>query len=92
LNEPLDGIKKGFGILIGYQFPKTMKINKHPIVFYFSVENSESCIEKPGDLRFYAPNRVVSTIMPYYLKIFRDDPKTIIIPELIITSFYPTQN
>jgi hypothetical protein len=91
VNEPAEGVKKGFSFLIGYQFPKAMKINKHPIVFYLSIDNSESCIEKPGDIRFYAPNQVVSTITSYYFKIFREDPNTIIIPDLVMKVYYPIQ-
>jgi hypothetical protein len=91
VNEPAECVKKGFNGLIGYQFPKTMKINKHPIVFYFSIDNTETCIPKEGEMRFYAPNHVVNIIITHLQKILKDDPKTIFIPNLIYKVIYATQ-
>lgn len=91
VNNPDSLLKNGFKFLLGYQFPKNLKINKRPIVFYFTIENQESCIEKSGDLRFYAPNRVASIITSYYLKIFKENRNSIFIPGLITKFEMPKQ-
>lgn len=91
VNEPPAAMKNSFDVLLGYRFPKTMKINGHPIVFYLSIDNAETCKPKDGEKRFYAPNDVVSTISGYLTNILQADPRTIIIPELIIQSFPPSQ-
>lgn len=91
VNEPPLGMGRAFDFLIGYQFSQKMKIKGHPVVFYFSIDNSEICIPKEGEKRFYAPNQAVETIMAFYYKIFKDDPQTVIIPGLIIKAFYPRQ-
>ena len=62
INKVSDAMKTGFNFLMGYQFPNTMKINGHPIVFYFSIDNTEICKPKPGDFIYYYPNRVVEII------------------------------
>ena len=57
INDPPDIMKKGFEKLIGYQFSKKMKINGHPIIFYFLIDNDETCIPKPEDTS-YTPNQI----------------------------------
>lgn len=86
-NEPPALMKKSFNVLLGYQFPKSMKINGHPIVFYLSIDNAETCKPKDGEQRFYAPNDVVTVLSGYLTNILQADPHTIIIPELIFQSF-----
>ncbi|MDR6943006.1 hypothetical protein [Mucilaginibacter pocheonensis] len=92
INKVPQAIKAGFGFLIGYQFSKAMKTNGHPIVFYFSIDNSEICKPKPGDFIYYYPNQVVEIITSTLLQIKKEDPKTIFIPELIVKKFYETQH
>ena len=43
INTPSEAMKKSFSFLKGYQFPKAMRINGHPIVFYMAIDNLEGC-------------------------------------------------
>ena len=90
LNDALAGMKN-FDFLIGYRFPKSIAINKHPVVFYFSIDNKEICKPKAGDKIYYSPNEVVGITVMYLQRILKDDPKTIIIPGLMLESFYEQQ-
>ena len=90
-NEPPTVMKKSFNLLLGYRFPKTMKINGRTIVFYLSIDNAEACKPKDGEKRFYAPNDVVTALSGYLTNILQADPHAIIVPELIIQSFPPSQ-
>lgn len=91
VNNPDSLLKNGFKFLLGYQFPKNLEIKKRPVIFYFTIENQESWIEKDGDLRFYAPNRVASIIASYYLKFFNENRNSIFIPGLITKFEMPKQ-
>ena len=64
VNKALEAFKN-FNFLIGYQFPKRMKINQHPIVFIFSVDNTEICKPQPGDFMI-SPYQVADAIAPPY--------------------------
>ena len=92
INKVPNGMKTGFNFLLGYQFLKSMKINEHPIVFYFSVDNTEICKPKPGDFIYYYPNQVVEIITNTLWQIEKEDPKTIFIPEMVIIKFYEIQH
>ena len=91
LNEPGEALKNGFKILQGYRFPKTMKINNRPVIFYFAIYNNETCIPKEGEMRFYAPNDVVNIMFKHMQKIIRDDPKALIIAAPVYKVLYATQ-
>lgn len=90
VNKIPEDMKHSFDFLHGYRFPQTMKINKHPIVFYLSVNNTEICKPKADDFK-YTPNQVVNIIATILLKIQKDDPKTIFIPEMITKEYYQSQ-
>ncbi|MDN5284356.1 MAG: hypothetical protein JWR38_630 [Mucilaginibacter sp.] len=92
VNNASDALKSGFSFLIGYQFPIKMPINDHPVVFYFSIDNLDICKQKPGDFIYYTPNRVVEIISDILLKIEKDDPKTVFIPDMIVKKFYEVQH
>jgi hypothetical protein len=70
-------MKKPFNFLLSYQFPKTMRINGHPTVFYTAIDNLEGCTKKPGDKMVYAPNDAGSQIWMYMTQLIEEDPKTI---------------
>ena len=83
-------MKKGFDILIGYQFSKKMKINGHPIVFYLLIDNSEVCIPKVTDAS-YSSNQIFNFMISNFDKIQKADPKTIVISTPAYKIYYPTQ-
>jgi hypothetical protein len=57
LNNAHEDFKKGFGFLIGYQFPAKLPINKHPIVFCISIENQKlNCMTSRKQ---YSPSEVL---------------------------------
>jgi hypothetical protein len=87
VNNAPKGIKDAFNFLVGYQFPKKMKINGHPIVFYMGIDNLEACTEKPGDKIFYAPNDAASKIWSYMTELFKDEPNTIFISNLLLYGY-----
>jgi len=91
INQPAEGVKQGFKFLTGYQFPKTMPINGRPIVFYLGIDNLNICKEKPGDRVYYAPNRVVEVITGHIQNILKENPRTIIIPNMVMVKYGASQ-
>jgi hypothetical protein len=88
INDPPNDIRN-LNFMIGYQFPKSIKINKHPIVFYFAMDNTETCTPKPSDLH-YNPNDVINQLLNTIDLIKLKDPKTIFIPSPIYIYLFPT--
>ena len=84
INRPPGAMQKAFGFLIGYQFPSNAKINKRPVIFYLGIDNLSSCTEKPGDLVYYAPNRVVGIMTTHMFKVWKETPNAIILSNTII--------
>lgn len=91
VNNPPNEIKTAFDFLIGHQFSKKMKIDKHPIVFYLGIDNLEGCTEKPGDKMFYAPNDAAAKIWGYMSQLIKDDPGTIFMPNLLLYGYSKPQ-
>ncbi|MES2267015.1 MAG: hypothetical protein V4520_09660 [Bacteroidota bacterium] len=87
VNKPPDKIKGTFNFIIGYQFSKKEVINRHPIVFYFAIDNLQGCTEKPGDKIYYAPNDAASSIWGYVTQLIKDDPKTIFLPNILFFGY-----
>lgn len=88
VNDPPQGMRN-FQFLIGYKFPEKMKINGHPLVFYYAADNREICKPKQGDL-VYNPNDVIEQFINMINLIKKDDPETIFITSPIFELFYPS--
>ena len=84
INNPPGAMQKAFGFLIGYKFPSKAKINKRPVIFYLGIDNLSSCTEKPGDLVYYAPNRVVGIMATHMFKVWKESPNAIMLSNTII--------
>ncbi|MDB5157658.1 MAG: hypothetical protein JWR50_2365 [Mucilaginibacter sp.] len=75
INKTPKGLREAFSFLIGYQFPKTAKIDRRPIVFYYTQANPYV----PADNAFKAPYQLVEMMTTSLKKILKDDPNTLFI-------------
>jgi len=89
--NPSNKLGNTLNFIIGYQFSKRNRINRHPIVFYMGVNNLDGCKEKAGDKVFYAPNEPASVIWSYMNGLIKEDPQTIFIPDILIYSYNKPQ-
>jgi hypothetical protein len=85
--NPSNRLEGTFNFIIGYQFPKKMKINAHPIVFYMGIDNLDGCEEKPGDKVYYAPNEPASAIWSYMNMLIKEDRQTIFISDMLFYGY-----
>ncbi len=85
-NEVPGETKKSFNFIKGYQFPKSYKINKRPVLFFLAVDHQEVCPILYGSDQ--TPTSIIEQTLSDIKEQLKNNPKTIVMYDLVIVKVF----